>query len=332
MFSTLSRSRNALRKPFEQRLSRWIKKRQGKDSAPFTLRSKRLYILPTRVGITLAFVCFAMLLGAMNYNNSMGFALTFMVAATGLISMHRCHQNLAGITVVRVHSTSVFAGETAQLDLTLHNPSASPRFDVVGKLNRHTSASIDIPPDTSRAVRLNMPTQTRGVLRIERIGLQTTFPLMLLHTWAWLYMDCEILVWPKPADNAPPLPSTASNEAGENGTGGDDEFAGLREYQPGDSPRKIAWKAYARSDTMMSRHFSGSNASRAWIDDAALSNVDTETALGIMARWVLDAASSGDDYGLRVGGSEIAPGRGSAHRNRCLDALARVPTGVSSHA
>ena len=36
-----------------------------------------------------------MLLGAMNYNNNLGFALTFLLAGVGIVSMHHCHHNLA---------------------------------------------------------------------------------------------------------------------------------------------------------------------------------------------------------------------------------------------
>jgi uncharacterized protein (DUF58 family) len=37
---------------------------------------------------------------------------------------------------------------------------------------------------------------------------------------------------------------------------------------------------------------------------------------------VLAADRLGLDYGLRAGGRQIAPGRGEAHRRRCLEMLA----------
>src|SRR6056297_394300 len=63
--------------------ARWARRRQGADPVPVRLASRRIYILPTGVGVTYGLMTFAMLLGSMNYNNSMGFALTFVLAALG---------------------------------------------------------------------------------------------------------------------------------------------------------------------------------------------------------------------------------------------------------
>ncbi|MEL6869866.1 MAG: DUF58 domain-containing protein [Pseudomonadota bacterium] len=332
MSSTLSRSRNALLQPLKRRLSLWVKKRQGDDELPVTLRSRRLYILPTPVGVTFAFVSFAMLLGSMNYNNSMGFALTFLLAATGLVSMHRCHQNLASLSITAIDALPVFAGDSTTVNLTLHNPSSSAKFDITAKIGAHKSAAIDLASMQTATLPVELPTHQRGYVQIDRIRLQTGFPLTLLNTWTWLHVDTQVLVWPKPADNPPSRLAAPSEEQGEQGRGGDETFAGLRDYQPGDSPRLIAWKAYARTDDMMSRQFEGSNASRCWIDASSLANLEIEQALAIMTRWVLDAENDGDHYGLRLPGVEIPPAHGLAHRNRCLDALALAQSLEHTHA
>ncbi|MEM8548477.1 MAG: DUF58 domain-containing protein [Pseudomonadota bacterium] len=321
----------ALTPNFGGRLSRWVRRRQGREQLPVELKSKRLYILPTSVGLTYAIVCFAMLLGSMNYNNSMGFALTFLLAATGLVAMHRCHQNLAGLTVTQLHGGRVFAGGTLPITVTLSNGARTPRFDIESKIGTHKSSIEDVPKSGTLRVRIPVATARRGLLKIERLGLQTTFPLGLLQTWAWLYLDAECIVWPKPADEAPPRPLTASTVAGERGGGGDEDFAGLRDYQTGDSPRLIAWKTLARTGELHSRQFEGQNAARAWLDLSSLDGMDLEPALSVMTRWVLDAERDGDEYGLRLPGIELPPGHGHSHRDHCLDALARYRAPEADH-
>ena len=79
------------------RAREWARKRQGPDPATTHLNSQRIYILPTRAGVIFACIVFTMLLGAMNYNNNMGFALTFLLAGIGVISIHHCHRNLADL-------------------------------------------------------------------------------------------------------------------------------------------------------------------------------------------------------------------------------------------
>jgi uncharacterized protein (DUF58 family) len=55
--------------------------------------------------------------------------------------------------------------------------------------------------------------------------------------------------------------------------------------------------------------------------------VPPEERLSILCRWVLDAHAGGEAFGLRLPGGEILPGLGTAHRHRCLEALALFPGG-----
>jgi uncharacterized protein (DUF58 family) len=41
-----------------------------------------------------------------------------------------------------------------------------------------------------------------------------------------------------------------------------------------------------------------------------------------LCRWVLDAHEQGEAFGLRLPGVTLEPNVGTAHRERCLDALA----------
>src|SRR5688500_9408558 len=94
---------------------RWARRRQGIDTPPVAFGRRRVYILPTRFGVIYAAIVFTMLLGSMNYNNSLGFALTFLLTGLGLVAMHHCHRNLAGLVVSGVHGGETFAGEALRL-------------------------------------------------------------------------------------------------------------------------------------------------------------------------------------------------------------------------
>jgi uncharacterized protein (DUF58 family) len=104
---------------------------------------------------------------------------------------------------------------------------------------------------------------------------------------------------------------------------GEDDFAGLKDYHPGDPPRHIAWKAYARAGELLVKEFSGeAEATPVFsLDDAPGS--DLEARLSVLARWVVDAHARGLAFGLRLPGEDIAPEPGDAQRRRCLGALAR---------
>ena len=314
-----------LRAGLSRRVSSWVRRRQGSESLPLSLRAKRLYILPTSIGVTFAIVAFAMLLGSMNYNNSMGFALTFLLAATGLIAMHRCHQNLSGLRVEQITTQRAFAGQSLPVSLVVKHNGAGERLDIRAVLGQRRSQPIDVDNARPQTLSLSIPTDQRGPLSLPRVGLNTTFPLGLLYCWAWIYVDQEALIWPAPASDAPQRPLSHSDEDGERGGSGEEDFAGLRDYQRGDSSKRVAWKTFARSGQLKSRQFEGGSVSTSWIDLDSVPSGDIEYRLSGLCRWILDADAAGDHYGLRLPGLEIDPGVGRAHRDQCLDALARIP-------
>ena len=120
-------STSRLRAAVADRVQRWARRRQGPDSVPLILERRRIYILPTKFGVAYALTAFAMLLGSMNYNNSLGLALTFLLVGLGLVAMHHCHRNLAGLVIAHVQASEAFAGGSLKLALGRENPGAVPR-------------------------------------------------------------------------------------------------------------------------------------------------------------------------------------------------------------
>ncbi len=104
---------------------------------------------------------------------------------------------------------------------------------------------------------------------------------------------------------------------------GDDDFAGLKDYHPGDPPKHIAWKAYARADELLVKEFSGDAEATPVFDLADVPGGDLESRLSVLARWIVDAHARGLAFGLRLPGEELPPAPGDAQRARCLAAIAR---------
>ena len=305
------------------RAARWAHKRQGRDANGARLESRRIYILPTGVGLVYGLMTVAMLLGSMNYNNNLSFVLTFMLASLGLVAMHACQRNLVGLEISFAGAEPVFAGQNAVFRIAVANPSGKTRYHLQIYHEDFVSDIEDLDPGQSKTFRLELPTERRGHLRLPRFGLRTRFPFDLLRAWTWLHMDLACLVYPQPAVAAPePPPTETARGHRQHDARGEEDFAGLREFQPGDSPRHIAWKAFARSDDLLSKRFSGADTSSQWFDFASLQTDDVELRLSILTRWIIDAERASRDYGLRIGGSEFPPAHGREQRQRCLEHLA----------
>ncbi|MGD8378488.1 MAG: DUF58 domain-containing protein [Gammaproteobacteria bacterium] len=306
------------------RARRWARRRQGRDPLVVRLDRRRIYILPTRFGLMFAAILFAMLLASLNYSNSLGFVLTFLLAGLGFLAMHACHRNLAGLEVAGAPADSVFAGNTARFSVRLVNNATQPRNGLCLTLNGRATGWADLDAGDGLALDLPVPAPRRGRLASGRFGLRTRYPFGLFQAWAWIDMPLECLVWPAPADSPPPPPATAQGGSGPaHGAASSDDFSGLRDYQPGDSPAHIAWKALAREQGLMTKQFGGGEMQKRWLDFDQVPAGDAETRLEILCRWLLDAERNGDSYGLRLPAQQIAPGGGKRHLRACLDALAR---------
>jgi len=306
-----------------RRVRRWARKRQGIDSQVTELRPGRVYILPTGVGLVFALMTFAMLLGSMNYNNNLSFVLTFILIGIGFVAMHQCQRNLVGLELSFAGTEPVFAGQAAQFRIAVTNHSKSPRHRIRLYTDAAQSDIHDLQPGESRIMVLAVKTERRGWISLDRFGIRTLFPFELFRSWAWLHMEPRGLVYPNPVEHAPepPASQTALGHR-QHDARGEEDFAGLRKFNVGDSPRNVAWKAYARSGQLLSKQFSGADMSSQWFDFDEVANDNVEERLSVLTRWVVDADRTNEDYGLRLPGHAFPPAHGEAHRRRCLEALA----------
>lgn len=309
--------------PLSRRVQRWARQRQGQDDRDFKLRSGRIYILPNAQGVAFGFLLAAMLVGGLNYNNSLGLAMAFLLAGLALVTMHHCHRNLSQLHIRLGHTIPAFAGHPARFEVTVINDSRSTRFGITLRQQQRQSESVHVEPGEHRVLSLPVPTAQRGWLRIERFTVFTSFPLGLFHCWAWIHPDWRVLVYPRPAPPGLPPPPTRTDTGGAlDADHGDADFSGLRNYRDGDSPRHIAWKVFARDESLMVKQYAGTDVTSHWLDYDSLDQLHPEARLSQLTRWVLDADARGEAFGLRLPGLCIEPDIGPAHRERCLRALA----------
>lgn len=295
------------------------------ERGTIVLGQRRVYIVPTRLGLLFASTLSVLLVGSINYALSLGFALTFALAGMAFAGMIHTARNLARLAVSNGRCEPVFAGDPAQFRLHLEARSA---FDRPAILARHLGSGsqlvVDVPARGEAEIVLAVPASRRGWLPTGRVMLETRFPLGLFRAWSYLEPEARCLVYPKP-ERSPLPPHSADADAGNlsRQSHGNEDFSGLRAYQPSDSPRHVAWKAVARTDDMLTKQFTGEAAAELWLDWQLLPGaLGLEQRLSRLAGWVLAAERAGALYGLRLPGLEVAAARGEPHCAACLEALA----------
>ncbi len=292
------------------------------------LGQRNIYILPTRAGFTFAGTLLVMLLAAINYQLNLGYALTFLLAGAGLVSMHLTHGNLRGLTLHLRPTVPGFAGEPARLEVVMDNPSherhaLALRFEDRATLGR-AAAWCDTPRMGQSSVTLSFVPARRGWHAVPTLLVETAFPFGLFRAWTVWRPASRVLAWPRPEHPPPPLPSSAAAPGEERPSrrGAGSELDGVRPWRRGDTMRQVVWKKVARSGELVSRETAGTAARELWLDWADTAGGDTDKRLSRLAAWVLLADREGLDCALRLPQRTLPPGQGDAHRRAALDLLA----------
>ncbi|MDX5371048.1 MAG: DUF58 domain-containing protein [Pseudomonadaceae bacterium] len=305
------------------RWRRWIARRIP-PAAQVRLNQRRIFIMPDRVGAAFGAALVLMLLAAINYENSLAYGLTFLLASVFVVAILHTYRNFAGLILKAGSSPAVFVGEQARFRVRLESDGRAHQAIALGWPPQPLQ-SQDVPAAGQRECELDLPALRRGWLRPERLRVESRFPLGLLVAWSWVDLDQAVLVYPRPLEGDLPLAAGAGDEAEDEGRRasgqGADDYQGLRDYQPGDSKRRLHWKAFSRGQGLLVKDFAALSGRDLWLDFQALGG-DVEARLSLLCHWVLQLDARRQAYGLRLPGVELAPDCGDAHRQACLRALA----------
>lgn len=296
-----------------------------------TLNQRNVYILPTRAGLMFCLTLLVLLLASINYQLSLGYALTFLLAGSGIVSMHQTHGMLRGLTLHLRSPNAVFAGDSALLDIALTSPDDKPRFGIGLRVESTPKTALtwtDVPGRGRSTAQIGYAPARRGRHAIPTLHIETRFPLGLFRAWAVWRPEAQLLVYPRPETPAAPLPASRpmagaaiTQRRSESG-----ETEGIRAYRRGDSMKLVVWKKSARSlesgGELISRDTSAALGQELELDWQQCAGLDPEARLSRLAAWVLAADRAGVSYALRLPGANLASAEGEAQRHRCLETLA----------
>lgn len=310
----------------------WLDRRVPREPARIRVHRRRLFILPTPLGYTFAATLALLLLGSLNYGASLGFAATFLLAGAGALAMIHTYRNLEGVELTFASPPPVFADESPRVPVRLR-ADAPRRWGIVLEGGDGPPPITAPGPDAVAAAEFRFPPRPRGRFRPPRLRVRTNWPFGLLRVWSWVWPDVEGIVYPACVDHhlAPPEQPAASGRDRPR-AGGEEDFAGLRAYHAGDSPRRISWPTFARTDELLVKAFDSAPAGDYrfdWEDAAALL---PEERLEQLCYWIVQAERAGLRYALTLPDRRLDTGTGPVHRARCLEALALLGTGEGATA
>jgi uncharacterized protein (DUF58 family) len=258
--------------------------------------------LPVEVttgGVIFAVILIIVAFAAWNTGNNLLFMVFSIMISTIFVSWAAARATLRDLTVSARFPDHIFAGEPAEVILTVRNGKrVLPSFSILVEMR----GSFDRPAERKRRSRLRkialgyfiyLPHRGAGEQSIEQVfprrghvlvngfELSTRFPFgFFRHRRRLSARDVDIVVYPKPepvTDELNLLPLlTGQTPSLRRGAGHD--LLLLRDYQPRDDLRHIDWKATARSRHLTVREFTAEDERRITIvlDTRLTDDIDAE--------------------------------------------------------
>ncbi|MEX0942788.1 MAG: DUF58 domain-containing protein [Pseudomonadales bacterium] len=308
------------------RFQKWLNRRMPPANS-IELHQGNIFILPTREGLYFTILITVMVIAGINYQNSLIFMLAFTLLSVFMLGILHTFRNLSGVMIQASSSKPVFAGEDAEFNIIVARGGARTYEGLVVGWHPDLLQGVDLITDEEVRVKLYVPTKQRGRMNPGRMLIETNYPLGLFRAWSWVDLDMSTIVYPVPLYAGAIPESVSSTHEGEMlSREGVDDFHGLRDFQPGDPVRHIAWKSYARTEELQVKEYSAFVDRRVWLDWNHFSSMDRENRLSRLCYWVLMVSKSSDAFGLRLPGVEIEPDQGHGHREKCLKELALFET------
>jgi uncharacterized protein (DUF58 family) len=314
----------------------------------FIRHSRRSYHLHPP-GIAYLVTTFFLAIGGFNSQNNLLFWAFGLGVAGLIVSGIVSGAPLMRLELSRRRVGPVSVGERIRVEYRIRNtgrvwPAFALEIDeFAGRRGRGWVSALrtgvaHVGPRETATAGADAVAQRRGVHELRTVRVSTTFPLGLVRKCLYFDLPAQVTVRPRVralrrAARARLVPGFEHTAGTRNRVGGGDEFYALREYQPGDPMRRIAWRASARSESLMVRQNAAPAPPRLRVrldpPGPGVSEDAFENTLSLVASIVVAAARERLAPGLDIpwAGVSLPPADGAIAAQRALDALARVERG-----
>jgi uncharacterized protein (DUF58 family) len=306
-------------------IDRWISKKNRSDKN-YTTRRQNIYILPSKTGVFFVVVLIIILIGAINYNNSLAYMLCFFLSSLGFVDMLQTHQNLKNIQISYHKSDPAFSGQLVRHHLVATNTDHKKHTAIqILSETRHISSFYLSQNENQQHIEITQTTHKRGLQPLSQFKLYTEYPLGLFHAWSQIRLDASAVIYPRPllAEHTETTDTVNDKVSAKSLPAAGDDFAGIREFRKTDSPRAMAWKKIAQTGLLYSKNFESElNSSLVFRMSDITHTENIEVKLSILCHLVTEAAKNSLEYGLDLNGRTTAINSGTEHMHNCLRELA----------
>lgn len=295
------------------------------DRATNSKRIHPIYILPTLDGLKVVGLNFILLVIGLIYANNYVLLFNFILFCLFLASMFYTHFNLSGLSLDSAQFPALHVNENGNLALHFSSKNAQGhhfirayfKSKLVEMIEKEKTFTVNFNEKTTVNIPLNGI--MRGQETIASIYIETLFPFNFFRCFTFFRVDQECLIYPerlnlKLHEEIEIVESTLEE--------GDDFF--IRNYQVGDSLKRIDWKKLAQTNQWYTRQFQSAKPNPILL---VLEKPPIEDTLKSICFSIHTLHQQNIKYGIKLRHDIlITPENSPRHLNECLRELARYET------
>lgn len=295
------------------------------DRATNSKRIHPIYILPTLDGLKVVGLNFILLVIGLIYANNYVLLFNFILFCLFLASMFYTHFNLSGLSLDSAQFPALHVNENGNLALHFSSKNAQGHYFIrayfksklVEMIEKEKTFTVNFNEKTTVNIPLNGI--MRGQETIASIYIETLFPFNFFRCFTFFRVDQECLIYPerlnlKLHEEIEIVESTLEE--------GDDFF--IRNYQVGDSLKRIDWKKLAQTNQWYTRQFQSAKPNPILL---VLEKPPIEDTLKSICFSIHTLHQQNIKYGIKLRHDIlITPENSPRHLNECLRELARYET------
>jgi hypothetical protein len=301
--------------------TQWVKKRIRQGN-PQILNSKNVYIVPSGFGWVYGVLVLSLLTGAINYQISMIFLLTFLLAIVGFVSAWEAHANIKDLSIRFISIEDAQQGKPAQLTLLIQ-AHQKIRFGLEFHIGSQSKIRVEKTPNQGGQIFLPIETSVRGYFSVPPIIISSQFPFGIFKVWSYARFDECYYVYPQPIDPGFwPTPIAHENYSDQLSLGQDEIFDLKQVENPWVEPNRIAWKIAAKGQGWYLKTMSSPKGDYWLFRLRDLPIGDLETKLQHMSYWLHTAQANGYVYDMELKNSSPHFAQGEEHLKELLRQLA----------
>lgn len=290
------------------------------------LHLKNLYIFPSKLGWAFLLLIGIIWLLGTNYQNNIILALAYFQLSLFTVCILHTYHNLAGLRLRILSAENVFAGDVGKVVFAIKHLSGRKSHHVKLYFAENLLSTFDFVEASEQVEDLWHPPAARGQRTVERLRIESHFPMGLFKCGSWLRFDANFLVYPRPVSC--PRPNPTQEIGDQHGpmrlTSDPQEFFGFKAYVPGDSKTSIAWKRWARNQELMTYAYAQPQSDTTQLRWSDFYAGNKEQALAHFCYWILLLHQQNRSFAIEFAGQTLNVDDGSTNIVPALAMLAQA--------